>query len=79
MYRIAEARRGFESDMAYPQFKNRYSQQDVISVDTWVRLQRFVLERLNNKMFGGCAQVREHMLKILDGNVPFGMRIVGGE
>lgn len=63
--------------MAYPQYKDNYSQQDVISVLTWVRLQRYVQERLNDNLFGADVQVRKHMLMILDGFVPFGMRICG--
>jgi len=78
-YKIVEETRGFESDMAYPRYKDKYSQQDIISIHTWNRLQHYVQERMNDKMFGPNAEVREHWSKILDGIVPFGMRIVGSE
>lgn len=78
MYKIAEVTRGFESDMAYPQYKFKYDQQDVISVQTWIQLQEYVEKRLNDRSFGGTDQVREHMISILDGIIPFDMRISGG-
>ena len=76
MYKIAEETRGFRSDMAYPQYAREYSHLDVISVRTWIQLQQYVQEKMNDRTFGGNPAVREHMIKILDGIVPFGMRIV---
>lgn len=78
MYSIAEATRGFETDMAYPQYKAEYSQEDVISVHTWTQLQEYVQKCLNDRMFGGTDPVRRHMISILNGIIPFGMRITGG-
>lgn len=76
MYKIAEVTTGFNYEMAYPQYKNHFSQQDVISVNTWGRLQEYAQNRLNERTFGGNVKVREHMIQILDGIVPFNMRIV---
>lgn len=75
MYQIINVTRGFNYEMAYPQYKANFSHQDVISVDTWIRLQEYVEKRLNERSFGGTNQVREHMIGILDGIIPFGMRI----
>ena len=78
-YKIAEETRGFEQDIAYPQYARKYSQQDVISTRTWIQLQQYVQEKMNDRTFGGNVAVREHMIKILDGIIPFGMRIAGSE
>ena len=74
-YTILKATRGFEMNMVYPQYKENYSRFDVISVATWAQIQQWALKRLNDKTFGPEVDVREHMASILDGNIPFGMRI----
>jgi len=75
-YKIAKPTRGFMSNMAYPQYKNNYSDRDIISVRTWVELQCYVQKKMNDKTFGPNAEVRKHMISILSGIVPFEMRIV---
>ena len=77
MYEIAKETRGFEMNMVYPQYAENYSQEDVITVRTWAQIQQWAQKRLNDKTFGPNAEVLEHMTKILNGIVPFGMRIVG--
>lgn len=73
MNEIAEPNRGFESNMAYPQYEFEYRDRNItISVDTWVQLQEYVLEN----RFGTNAEVQGHFDNILLGIVPFGMRIV---
>lgn len=77
MYEIAKATRGFDSDMAYPQYKHKYMSWDVISVQTWTRLQQYVRDLLNDKASSAPnTMVRSHMVTILGGVVPFNMRIV---
>ncbi len=78
MYKVAEPTTGFSGNMAYPQYASMYDQQDIISTNTWHRLQLYVLESLNDKAkVMPTVTVREHMIRILDGIIPFGMRIVG--
>ena len=78
MYTILEATRGFEMNMAYPQFSENYSCEDVISTTTWFQLQQWTLKRLNDKTFGPNVEVRAHMVRIINGFVPYDMRITSG-
>lgn len=75
VYQIVESTRGFEMNMAYPQYVENYSQEDVISINTWIQLQRFALGRLNDKTFGPTIEVRHHMVQIVNGFIPYNMRI----
>lgn len=77
MNEIAKPTRGFEPDMAYPQYAYKYSEDcNVnISTDAWIRLQEYVLE-LATKPSLVCSDVREHWNKILSGTVPFGIKVV---
>jgi len=76
MNSIAEVNKGFEENMAFPQYKDAYGSHIVISTDTLAHLQIHVLELSNRKGFGACAEVRKHFDSILAGIVPFGMRVV---
>lgn len=77
-YGITKPTRGFESDMAYPQYASRYGGHIVISTNGWVRLQAHVLE-LKMKYHGASAEVKKHWDSILAGIIPFGMRIAKEE
>lgn len=77
-YKITSPTRGFEPDMAYPQFKDRY-ESDIISTDGWARLQSHVLEIRNEASCGANAEVKKHWDSILAGIIPFGMRIAKDE
>ena len=76
---IAEQTNGFDSDMAYPQYANRYGSHTVISTNTWIRLQEYVLEISNSPLRGANQEVRKHWDSILAGIIPFGIRIVKEE
>lgn len=72
---IAEPTREFEEDMAYPQYHYKYDNV-TITTRTWVKLQEYVLDDMNNSNVPKHIHVAEHHENILKGIVPFGMKIV---
>jgi len=79
-FKIISPTRGFELDMAYPQYAAKYGKRDIISIDGWACLQAHVLELKNDKFcIGANAEVKKHWDDILAGIIPFGMRIVKEE
>lgn len=77
-YKITSPTRGFEPNMAYPQYADRYGSDIIISTDGWTQLQEHVL-KLKNERHGANAEVKRHWNEILAGIIPFGMRIVKEE
>ena len=78
-YEITKPTRGFESNMAYPQYESQYGSHIIISTDGWVHLQAYVLKLKNEKCCMANAKVRKHWDSILAGIIPFGMRIAKEE
>jgi len=77
---IIEPNRGFEPDMAYPQYADKYCRDIVvISTNTWIKLQEYVLDKANDPLIGADQTIRKHWDSILTGVIPFGMRIVKGK
>jgi len=72
---IAEPTREFELDMAYPQYHYKYDNA-TITTRTWIKLQEYVLNDVNNSSVLKHSHVVEHHEDILKGVVPFGMKIV---
>jgi len=72
--KISEPERGYESDMRYPQYWCKY-EGVIISTNAWIELQEEA-EKLLNTSILACENVRQHWKKIIEGFVPFGMRIV---
>lgn len=79
MKSIIEPNRGMESDMAYPQYKDKYNEDVIISTDTWIQLQEYVLRMSNEECCIANEKVRKHWDSILAGIIPFSMRIVKRE
>lgn len=86
MKTIAEPTRGFESNMAYPQYAEKYCcdgegivETVIISTDTWIQLQEYVLKLYNDSPCMANREVRKHWDNILAGIIPFNMRIVKRE
>ena len=73
--KIAEPTNGFESNMAYPQYASKYY-GIIISTNTWIRLQEYVLEKSNDRLSGANLDVQKHWDNILAGIIPFNMQIV---
>ena len=59
-------------DMLYPQYEHKFDK--VIDKITWHNIQEKAKENLNTD--NGCGSVRNHWKKIVDGEVPFGYRVV---
>lgn len=78
-YKITKPTNGFEQDMAYPQYQSKYGSHTIISTNTWIQLQNYVLKMSNEKFCGANAEVKRHWAFILAGKVPFGMLIVKEE
>lgn len=77
--KIAESTNGINEDMAYPQYAYKYGSHTIISTNTWIHLQEYVLRISNNSIRGANQKVRKHWDSILAGIIPFGMRIVKEE
>lgn len=74
-FKITYPTRGFESDMAYPQYKSKYGSHIIISTKGWRELQEYVLKLKCDKWSTPLMEVKKHWDSILSGVVPFGMRI----
>lgn len=78
-YKITSPTRGFESDMAYPQYASKYGSHIIISTDGWTQLQTYVLKLKSETFCGANGVVKKHWDSILAGIIPFGMRIAKKE
>jgi len=59
-------------NLLYPQYHKKFT---TISKDTWEWLQKKAQENLDERDDFACLEVKQHWQSIIDGNIPFGLKL----